>query len=84
MKTTIELPDLLLRAAKANAAARGESLRRFFTEAVENHLAARNRVESGKEAWRELFGSVPHEIIVEIEAAIEEGDFERIEPDDEP
>ena len=38
MKTTVELPDAMFRQAKALAAARGVTLRRFFTEALEAQL----------------------------------------------
>lgn len=38
MKTTIELPDVTFRQAKALAIARGVSLKRFFTEALDEHL----------------------------------------------
>ena len=39
MRTTIELPDQLLMQAKSRAALDGKSLREFFLEAVERHLA---------------------------------------------
>ncbi len=39
MKTTVDLPDAVFRKAKATAAERGISLKRFITEAVENRLA---------------------------------------------
>jgi hypothetical protein len=39
MRTTIELPDTLLEAAKARAACAGVSLRQFFIEAVQNQLS---------------------------------------------
>jgi len=38
MRTTVELPDELLDAAKATAAAAGVSLRQFFIEAVQQKL----------------------------------------------
>ena len=38
MKTTIEIPDITFRRVKAFAAARGITMRRFFTEAVEQQL----------------------------------------------
>ena len=38
MEMTIELPDVMFRQAKAFAAARGVTLRRFFTEALEVQL----------------------------------------------
>ena len=39
MRTTVELPDELLRKAKSRAAVAGVSLRHFFIEAVEQKLA---------------------------------------------
>lgn len=39
MRTTIELPDELLRQAKSTAALEGISLREFFVLAVQNRLA---------------------------------------------
>jgi hypothetical protein len=83
VKTTIELPDPLLREAKAAAASSGLSLKELFAEALSKHLATRAQpaVEVGQEAWRELFGSVPHEAVAEIDAIIE-AEFERIDPDD--
>jgi hypothetical protein len=39
MRTTVELPDELLDAAKSNAAAAGVSLRQFLIDAVQQKLA---------------------------------------------
>ena len=41
MKTTIELPDITFRRAKAFAALRGVTMRRFITDAVEQQLGGR-------------------------------------------
>ncbi|OQO93617.1 hypothetical protein B1813_03465 [Saccharomonospora piscinae] len=38
MRTTVELPSELLRAAEAHAAARGETLKEFLTRAVAHEL----------------------------------------------
>ncbi|MPY83017.1 MAG: hypothetical protein GEV00_06760 [Actinophytocola sp.] len=38
MRTTVQLPTELLRAAKAEAAARGETLKEFLTRAVTHEL----------------------------------------------
>ena len=38
MRTTVDLPDDLFRAAKAEAAARGETLKDFLTRAVTQEL----------------------------------------------
>lgn len=40
MRTTVQLPVELLRAAKAEAAARGETLKDFLTRAVAHELGA--------------------------------------------
>lgn len=53
MKTTLELPDQLLRTAKATAARKGVTLRVFFTEALEAKLAS---AENREEPWRRHFG----------------------------
>ncbi len=39
MKTTLEIPDPVFRRAKAKAAERGQALRTFVTEALEEKLA---------------------------------------------
>ncbi len=41
MKTTVEIPDSLFRRAKARAAERGQPLKEFLTEAVQEKLAGR-------------------------------------------
>ena len=43
MKTTLELPDPLFRKAKATAAARGQSLKDFVTEALRDKLTPASR-----------------------------------------
>ncbi len=56
MKTTIELPDATFRRAKALAAGRGMTLKRFFTEALEEQL---RRCSSDTEApWMVGFGEL--------------------------
>lgn len=43
MKTTVEIPDRLLRNAKAVAASRGLSLKTFLAQAIEDKLAGPRR-----------------------------------------
>jgi hypothetical protein len=45
MRTTVELPPELMRAAKARAAARGESLKALLTRAVASELGTSGRSE---------------------------------------
>jgi hypothetical protein len=84
MKTTIELPDLLFRKAKAKAAERGQSLKLFVTEALAEKLAG-SAANPGNScpAWMEGFGKL-RRLRAEtkrIEAAIAE-EFEPIEFED--
>ena len=84
MKTTIELPDALIRQAKALAAARGITLKHFFTEALEKqlmHSPAETNAGNGQRPWMATFGELSdlgdeHRRILDI---IEE-EFERLEP----
>jgi hypothetical protein len=52
MKTTLELPDALLRRTKAAAAMRGVSMRDFIAEALEVQL----RQRAPAPGWRQLAG----------------------------
>jgi hypothetical protein len=45
MKTTLDIPDLVLRRAKAEAAQHGIPLRQFVTEAVEEKLSAGSKAK---------------------------------------
>ena len=86
MKTTIDLPDTMFRQAKALAAARGVTLRRFFTEALEEQLrrcAGGNQADNGRPPWMAGFGALSdladeHRRVL---GAIEE-EFERLAPED--
>ncbi len=97
MKTTIELPDTTFRRAKAFAAGRGMTLKRFFTDAVELHLGrhaagTRGNVGSHRIApdppnppWMEGFGELA-DLGEEHRTVLEsiEEEFEKLEPGDMP
>lgn len=82
MKTTVELPDDLFRAAKATAAREGRSLRELFTEALQEKL---NQLQSGKPApappWMKYFGAFENSQAesTRIQDAIDE-EFGSIDP----
>ena len=88
MKTTVDLPDAMFRQAKASAAARGVTLRRFFTEALEEQLrryAGGNQAGNGRPPppWMAGFGALSdladeHRRVLGV---IEE-EFERLAPED--
>ena len=80
VKTTLEIPDPLLRQAKATAAERGVSLRELVSRALRAHLAPPRSGRPGEEGWRRVFGRASREAVAEVDAAVAE--LERIEPDD--
>ena len=78
MKTTLELPDSIVRRAKTVAAARGISLDELLTEAVKDKLAT--EAKAGEKPWLKLAGKLKHlhKETIRINALIKEN-FERID-----
>ena len=76
MKTTLEIPDPILRKAKVQAAQRGIPLRQFVTEAVQEKLAA---AKSTDKPWMKAVGGLRHlhNENVRIQKLIDE-EFEQI------
>ena len=81
MKTTIEIPDPLLRQAKAAAAARGESLKQLVSTALRAHLSAPKGGRSAPEGWRSVFGRASASEVAEVDAVVA-ADLERVDPAD--
>jgi len=86
VKTTIELPDAVLRNVRVLAAARGTTLKRLFTEALEKKLRSAQRQpakDGGDPPWMEVFGELS-DLSEETERLqrIMENEFERVEPED--
>ena len=86
MKTTIDLPDATFRQAKAIAAARGMTLKRFFTEALEERLrrcTVETRNEGVEPPWMAGFGALS-DIADENRHVLNliEEEFERLSPED--
>jgi hypothetical protein len=84
MKTTLEIPDPLFRKAKSIAAERGQSLKDFVTEALQDKLAPKPGLPPahGPE-WMEGFGKLKRlrKETRRVQAAIDR-EFEVIEPED--
>ncbi len=84
MKTTLELPDPLFRKAKATAAEKGQSLKEFVTEALQDKLREPDgRATPGEPSWMQGFGKLKrlHKETVRVQSAADE-EFEIIEPED--
>jgi metal-responsive CopG/Arc/MetJ family transcriptional regulator len=84
MKATLEIPDQLFRRVEETAAERGQSLREFVAEALQDKLSATHVPSPAEEpAWMQGFGQLKHlhEETVRIQSIIDE-EFEVIEPED--
>ena len=85
MKTTIELPDVMFRRAKALAAARGITLKRLFSEALEDQLQRGTRAHDNavEPPWMAGFGALSDlsDENRRILGVIEE-EFEKLSPED--
>ena len=86
MKTTIDLPEATFRQAKAMAVARGITLKRFFTQALEERLRrciVETRNKSVEPPWMAGFGALS-DIADENRHVLNliEEEFERLSPED--
>ncbi len=81
MKTTLDIPDTLLRQAKARAATRGTSMRDFFVLAIEDRLDAERRGARSLRGWQAVFGKAPKGAGANVQSTLDE-EFEKVNPDD--
>jgi hypothetical protein len=81
VKTTLEIPDALFRRAKATAASRGQALKDYVTEAIQEKLSARGT--RGAVPWMKGFGGLRalHGETARIQEAIDK-EFGVVEPED--
>lgn len=82
MKTTLEVPDAVFRKAKAKAAERGQSLKDFVTEALQDKLRDRGIPPAGP-AWMRGFGKLRslRKETARIQTLIKR-EFDVVEPED--
>ena len=84
MKTTLEMPDALFRRVKSRAAERGQTLKEFVNEALQEKLAPRrSAAHPGEPEWMQGFGKLRRlrKETEHIQARIQEA-FEVVEPED--
>lgn len=82
MKTTLEIPDDLFRQTKAAAALRGDSLKDFVTEALQEHLERQaSGISSAERGWRAVFGRARREDVEPVDARIA-AELERVDLDE--
>ena len=71
MKTTLQIPDDLLRQAKASAALRKASLKEFVCTAIRDKLQADRRSDAAQIGWRAVFGRISAAERRKIDEAVE-------------
>ena len=84
MKTTVEIPDPLFRRVKSTAAERGQSLKQFIAEALQERLArTAGDLRAGEPPWMQGFGKLRRlrKETARIQDRIDEA-FGVIEPED--
>lgn len=84
VKTTLEMPDAVFRKAKAKAAERGQSLKDFVTEALQEKLSGRRAARTAHSpAWMRGFGKLRalKKETAKIQSRIDE-EFGVVEPED--
>jgi hypothetical protein len=79
MKTTLDLPERLLRQTKAAAALRGQSMKAFVTAALEERCRAARRTEPA--GWRTVFGKASSADVRRVDRAVDQ-EFSRVDHDD--
>jgi hypothetical protein len=84
MKTTLEIPDVLFRSVKSKAAERGQTLKEFVNEALQEKLASKkSTASSAQPEWMQGFGRLRrlHRETRRIQRLIDEAS-EVVEPED--
>ena len=84
MKTTLEIPDVLFRTVKSKAAERGQTLKEFVGEALQEKLASGRRpAGAGEPEWMRGFGKLRRlrKETQRVQDRIREA-FEVVEPED--
>ena len=81
VKVTIEITDELLGEAKTAAAARGETLPEFISEALTTRLASTSRPIAAGSGWRSVFGLADPNAVQRVDAVIE-SELEQVDPAD--
>lgn len=84
MKTTLDIPDPVFRRAKARAAERGQALRVYVTEALQEKLSRRREPPAADTPpWMSGFGQLRrlHRETTRIQRSIDR-EFDVVEPED--
>jgi hypothetical protein len=79
VKTTLDIPESLLRRVKTRAAISGTTMTEFFVEAAEEKLSSEASQREKTPGWRAAFGRLPRGSTAAVDQALA-GEFEGIDP----
>ncbi len=79
MKTTIDIPDELLRHTKATAALAGETLRDYVATAIRERLQREGAAPERSRGWRSVFGLATRGEVRVVDAVIAD-ELEQVDP----
>lgn len=81
MKTTFDIPEPLLRKTKAAAALRGQSMKEFVQQALEQQVRRGAGEKDEQAGWRGVFGRAPRGARQEVDAVVKR-ELSRVDPKD--
>jgi hypothetical protein len=78
MKTTLEIPDVIIRQIKARSALKGITMKDFVLDAIRDKLGMESKSKTG---WKSVFGKAPRGSLDEVKETIDR-EFNKISPDE--
>ena len=78
MKTTLDVPDTLYRQIKARAALKGQTIRAFFLDAIQEKLRAERAGTSKTTGWRSVFGKASKDDVSQLQQVLDD-EFSKID-----
>jgi hypothetical protein len=81
MKTTLDVPDSLYRQIKARAALKGQTIRSFFLDAIQDKLRVEREGSDKTTGWRSVFGKANKDDISQLQQLLDD-DFSAIDTEE--
>jgi len=78
MKTTLDVPDSLYRQIKARAALKGQTIRAFFLDAIQDKLRSERDGGNKSSGWRSVFGKATKDDVSQLQQVLDD-EFSKID-----
>ncbi len=72
MKTTLEVPDSVYRQVKARAALKGQTVKAFVLDAIQDKLRTEADQRKQTKGWQSVFGKAPKDDVAELQKILDE------------